>query len=76
MPSDSKQQFVFCNLLNESICSVTEELKSDVHVTVYNPIAWKRSHSLRLPVTRKDIIGQFLSLFFILRFIFIYYNMI
>jgi len=52
----SSGNFVFCPLLNESICSYTENLTSPIFVTVYNPIAWNREHFVRFPVTRKDII--------------------
>ncbi|KAM4676223.1 lysosomal alpha-mannosidase [Discoglossus pictus] len=45
----TKENLIFCNLLNISVCPVTESSKSFA-VYVYNPIAQKVTWNVRLPV--------------------------
>ena len=50
-PETKPPAFTFCDHLNISVCSVTEQSKSFT-VTVYNPIARDVTNIVRLPVAR------------------------
>ena len=58
---DALSNFMFCQLLNETKCEVSEQattIDDDFYVVVYNPIAMERTAVVRLPVAKGDKVYQ------------------
>ena len=58
---DALSNLMFCQLLNETKCRVSEEaskVDDDIYVIVYNPGAMERSTNVRLPVSGRDKIYE------------------